>query len=67
MALSKELQIERQGNICCTDLILKGYNAFLSDQGVPFDVLVEKDNTIYRVQVKSTLEPKNWGHSKHNL
>jgi len=43
MALSKELQIGKAGeHLVCTDLILKGYNAFLSDQGVPFDVLVEK-------------------------
>lgn len=42
--LSNELQIGKAAeHLVCCDLILQGYNAFLTDQGVPFDIVVEKD------------------------
>ena len=63
MALSKELQIGKAGeHIVCADLILKGYNAFLADQGLPFDVIVEKSGKVWRLQVRATLGPKNYRH-----
>lgn len=56
--LSNELQIGKAAeHLVCSDLILKGYNAFLSDQGIPYDILVEAQNKFLRVQVKSTLKP----------
>ena len=38
------------------DLIMRGYNAFLADQGLPFDVVVvdEGKNKLCRIQVKAT-------------
>lgn len=54
--LSKELQIGKVGeHLVCADLILRGYNAFLSDQGLPFDVIIEHDGKIKSVQVKTTM------------
>ena len=44
--------------VCC-DLLLKGYNAFLSDQGLPYDIIVDLGSRIVRVQVKGTRRPKN--------
>lgn len=45
--------------LVCADLILGGYRAFLSDQGLPYDVLVEVAQRIVRIQVKATRAPKN--------
>ena len=54
MRISKEIQLGKAGeHFACTDLLLKGYNAFLSDQGLPFDVLVEVSGKVYRGQVKT--------------
>ncbi len=65
MSLSKNLQTGKAGeHLVCTDLILQGYNAFLADQGLPFDVVVEKDGILKRVQVKSTLSLKSAGDRK---
>lgn len=54
--LSKELQLGRAGEFfACFDILRQGYNAFLSDQGLPFDVLLETpEEDIFRVQVKTT-------------
>lgn len=64
--LSKELQQGKAGeHLVCADLILRGYNAFLSDQGLPFDIVVEKEGAIWRVQVKTTKGPANYNHKAH--
>ncbi len=53
--LSNELQIGKAGeHLVCVDLILQGYNAFLADQGLPFDIIVEKNGVLKKVQVKTT-------------
>lgn len=46
-------------HLVCADLILKGYRAFLSDQGLPYDVVVDLGDRFVRIQVKATLRPKN--------
>ncbi len=52
--ISDNLMIGKAGeHLACSDLICKGYNAFLSDQGLPFDILVEDNGKIYRGQVKT--------------
>lgn len=41
LILSKELQLGKAGeHLVCFDLINQGYNAFLADQGLPYDVVV---------------------------
>lgn len=58
--LSKELQIGKAGeHLVCCDLIMQGFNAFLADQGVPFDIIVEKDGIVKRIQVRSTTKLRN--------
>lgn len=52
-------------HLVCADLILAGYRAFLSDQGLPYDVLIDAGDRLIKIQVKSTYEPRrvegiNW-------
>jgi len=53
--MGNELQIGKAGeHLVCADLLLQGYNAFLSDQGLSYDVIVDCNNKLYKIQVKST-------------
>ncbi len=55
--ISTELQLGKAGeHIACADLILQGYNAFLADQGLPYDVLVDFRGRIYKLQIKATTD-----------
>lgn len=66
MSLSKELQIGKAGeHFVCFDLIKDGYNAFLADQGLPYDVLIDLDGEIQRIQVKTCSMAGNYGKSKN--
>lgn len=40
--------------IVCAELILAGYRCFPSDQGLPYDLILESRGRLYRVQVKAT-------------
>ena len=52
---SKELQIGKAGEyLVCADLILKGFVAYPSEQGLPYDVVLDIDGKLYKVQVKTT-------------
>jgi len=65
MSLSKELQIGKAGeHLVCCDLITQGYNAFLADQGLPYDVLVDIKGKIYRIQVKTCTKKSTYGKNK---
>ena len=46
-------------HLVCFDLLLQGYNAFLTDQNCAYDVAVDIDGRLVRVQVKSTREPRS--------
>ena len=57
---SDDLEVGKAAeHLVCADLIMSGYRAFLSDQGLPYDILVDIEGTLLRVQVKSTRKPKN--------
>lgn len=59
MTLSKELQIGKVGEyLVCADLILKDFVAFPSEQGLPYDVLLDNGKKLLKVQVKTTLGPR---------
>ena len=45
-------------HLVCADLILSGHRAFLTDQGLPYDVIFDHCGKLLRVQVKSTTRPK---------
>ena len=50
-----DLQIGKAGEyLVCADLIMSGYVAFPSEQGLPFDVVAEVNGTLVRIQVKTT-------------
>lgn len=56
---SKELQIGKAGEyLVCADLIMKGFVAFPSEQGLPYDVLLDTGKNLVRVQVKTTTGPR---------
>lgn len=59
MRTSKELQIGKAGEyLVCADLILKGFVAFPSEQGLPYDVLLDTGEKIVKIQVKTTRGPR---------
>lgn len=41
-------------HLVCADLILLGFRAFLADQGLPYDVVVDVEHRLLRIQVKAT-------------
>lgn len=41
------------------DLLMNGHQAYLSDQGLPYDVIVDLNGKLLRIQVKSSLKTKN--------
>lgn len=50
-----DLQAGKAGEyLVCADLIVKGYVAFPSEQGLPFDVVLDVEGRLLRVQVKTT-------------
>lgn len=56
--LSVELQKGKAGeHLVCADLILQGYNAFLSDAGQNYDVLVDHEGKLFKIQVRSSEKP----------
>lgn len=55
MRISSELQTGKAGEyLVCADLILKGLIAFPSEQGLPYDVLLDTGRKLLKVQVKTT-------------
>jgi len=53
-----DLQIGKAGEyLVCADLIMKGYVAFPSEQGLSFDVVLVADK-LYKIQVKTTRQPQ---------
>ena len=59
MRMSYELQIGKAGEyLTCADLIMKGFVAFPSEQGLPYDVLLDNGKRLIRVQVKTCEKPR---------
>ena len=53
--LSKETLVGKAGaHLVCCDLIMQGYDAFLTDEGSPYDIVVDIGNKLKRIQVKTT-------------
>jgi hypothetical protein len=40
------------------DLILSGRRAYLTDQGLPYDVILDDDGILFRIQVKASRDPR---------
>jgi len=59
MQVSNEMQIGKVGEyLVCADLILKGLIAYPSEQGLPYDVVVDNGTRLIKCQVKTTLKPR---------
>lgn len=59
MRKSNELQIGKAGEyIVCADLIMKGLIAFPSEQGLPYDIIIDTGFKMLRCQVKTTEKPR---------
>lgn len=68
MRVSKELQLGKAGeHLVCADLLKQGYEAYLSDQGLPYDVVIDIDGDLKRVQVKTSKAPKSFGKYHNNI
>ena len=56
---SGELQIGKAGEyLVCADLILNGFIAYPSEQGLPYDVVLDNGKKLIKVQVKTTEKPR---------
>ena len=54
------LEIGKAGeHLVCAYTLLAGYRAFRSDQGLPYDALIDIKGRVLRIQVKTTGSPKN--------
>lgn len=50
-----DLQIGKAGEyLVCADLILRGFVAYPSEQGLPYDIVLDTGQKLLRVQVKTT-------------
>ena len=59
LRVSRELEMGKAAeHLVCADLLLSGWSAFPTSQGMPYDLIVDTGRTLVRVQVKSTLVPK---------
>jgi len=45
-------------HLVVADLILSGYRAYLTEQGLPYDAVIDHDGSLFRIQVKASREPK---------
>ncbi len=65
---SKQLQIGKAGEyLVCADLILKGFVAFPSEQGLPYDLILDNGTKLIKVQVKTTEKYKSIPQRSHEL
>lgn len=54
-----DMQIGKAGEyLVCADLIFKGFIAFPSEQGLPYDVVADCSGKLIRIQVKTTREAR---------
>lgn len=53
-------------HLVCVDLLLQGYRAFLADQNCPYDVAVEMDHKLIRIQAKTTRFPRQIPQRKNH-
>jgi len=55
MEVISDMQIGKAGEyLVCADLIAKGFIAYPSEQGLPYDVVMDDGNRLLKVQVKTT-------------
>lgn len=63
-----DLQIGKAGEyLVCADLILNGYVAYPSEQGLPYDIVLDCEDKLYKVQVKTTRKAKEIPQRKTSI
>tara|TARA_R110000851_G_scaffold77117_1_gene169630 strand:- start:467 stop:1156 length:690 start_codon:yes stop_codon:yes gene_type:complete len=63
-----DMQIGKAGEyLVCADLILNGFIAYPSEQGLPYDVVMDYGGNLVKVQVKSTRKAKNIPQRKTSI
>lgn len=51
-----ELHIGRAGEyVAAADLLLKGFDCFHAAQGMPYDLVVDYESWLFKIQVKATM------------
>ena len=62
-----DLQAGKAGEyLVCADLILKGFIAYPSEQGLSYDVVLDTGKKLYKIQVKTTRKPVPIPQRKHS-
>lgn len=57
-----DMQLGKAGeHLVCFDLIKSGYNAYLTEQGLPYDIILDDGVNLFKIQVKTTREPVLYG------
>ena len=63
-----DLQIGKAGEyLVCADLITNGYIAYPSEQGLPYDVVLDVGGSLLKVQVKTTRTHKQTPQRVSNI
>lgn len=58
--VSREMELGRAAeHLVCADLLLAGWAAYPTAQGLPYDLAVDTGARVFRVQVKSSFYPAN--------
>lgn len=53
-----DMQCGKAGEyLVCSDLILQGFVAYPSEQGLPYDVVIDNGGNLFKIQVKTTRQP----------
>ncbi len=64
---SKDIGIAGE-HLTMFDIVLQGYKCFKIEENLPFDlVMLDDDNKIYRIQVKSTIQRKRNYHTNNKI
>lgn len=63
-----ELHIGRAGEyIAAADLLLKGHDCFHAAQGMPYDLIVDRESWLFKIQVKATMGTKPVPQRKEHI
>jgi hypothetical protein len=68
MARCDDMQVGKAGEyLVCADLIIRGFVAYPSEQGLPYDVVLDDGIRLIKVQVKTTRTHKQTPHRVNNI
>lgn len=63
-----DMQVGKAGEyLVCADLIMKGFIAYPSEQGLPYDIVLDAGGKLLKVQVKTTRTHKQTPQRVNNI